>query len=484
MRAIRPQAGPQEAFLSTSADVAIYGGAAGGGKTWSLLLEPLRHISTVDGFGAVIFRRTSPQITNEGGLWDESERLYPTLGAMAREYRLEWSFPPHDNVIKFAHMQHEKNRLDWQGSQIALIGFDELTHFTRGQFMYMFSRNRSTCGIRPYIRAGCNPIPDDDPTGGWIHELIGWYIGDDGYAIPERSGVVRWFVVVDDTFIWSRDHDNLRSRYPHIEPKSFTFVHSSVYDNKILLEKDPGYLANLQALPLVERGQLLDGNWHIKPEAGTVFNRAWFRLISRTAAHNETFTAVVRFWDIAATEKQIGGRRKNDPDYTVGVLMGKATDGRYIVLDVDDFQEGPTERDKRMRRVSNQDAAAYGRLYRVAWEKQPAAAGKSLDIDFYRMFDGLNCYAVMPRGDKVLRAGPFASQAEGGMVYVVDAEWTNRYLRWLHGFPDLAHDDHVDASSGAHFVLSGELQNLPDQPVQESRWATEETQSGGKWRKY
>src|SRR5215467_12239907 len=77
---IGPQEGPQSQFLATSADIAIYGGAAGGGKTFAELLEPLRHVGNKD-FGAVIFRRTTPQITNEGALWDESIKLYPQLGA-------------------------------------------------------------------------------------------------------------------------------------------------------------------------------------------------------------------------------------------------------------------------------------------------------------------------------------------------------------------------------------------------------------------
>jgi hypothetical protein len=80
---IRPQAGPQTTFLSTRADIAIYGGAAFGGKTWALTVEPLRHVDNPH-FGAVFFRRTSPQITNEGGPWDEAEKIYPLIGASPR----------------------------------------------------------------------------------------------------------------------------------------------------------------------------------------------------------------------------------------------------------------------------------------------------------------------------------------------------------------------------------------------------------------
>lgn len=72
MEEIRPQPGAQEAFLSTSADIAIYGGAAGGGKSFAILMEPLRHVTSVKDFSAVIFRRNATQVKNPGGLWDAS----------------------------------------------------------------------------------------------------------------------------------------------------------------------------------------------------------------------------------------------------------------------------------------------------------------------------------------------------------------------------------------------------------------------------
>jgi hypothetical protein len=75
---IKPQAGAQEKFLASPADIVVYGGAAGGGKTYSLLLECLRHADT-PGFNAVVFRRQANQITNAGGLWDTAINIYSQL---------------------------------------------------------------------------------------------------------------------------------------------------------------------------------------------------------------------------------------------------------------------------------------------------------------------------------------------------------------------------------------------------------------------
>ena len=86
--------------------------------------------------------------------------VYKAVGGVAREGKLDWSFPSRA-AVSFAHLEHENNVYDWQGSQIPLIEFDEITHFTGRQFWYMFSRNRSTCGIRGLETSsiGCSRAP-------------------------------------------------------------------------------------------------------------------------------------------------------------------------------------------------------------------------------------------------------------------------------------------------------------------------------------
>jgi hypothetical protein len=253
---IRPQPGAQERYLSCPADIAIYGGAAFGGKSWALLVEPLRHVNNPD-FGAVIFRRTSPQITNEGGLWDEAGSLYPLVGGTPRVGDLEWRFPS-GACISFRHLQHEDTKYDWQGSQVCLIEFDELTHFSETQFFYMLSRNRSTCGVRPYVRASTNP-----DSGSWVRGFLSpWLDGD--HPCYARDGELRYLLRVNGKLVWGKSRAELKEKHPDLAPKSVTFIRARIYDNRIGMAKDPGYLANLQALPAVEKARLLDGDWDVK----------------------------------------------------------------------------------------------------------------------------------------------------------------------------------------------------------------------------
>lgn len=198
--------------------------------------------------------------------------IYPIVGADAKESMLEWVFPKGPK-LKFSHLEHEKNVLDWQGSQIPFIGFDELTHFTEKQFFYLLSRNRSTCGVKPYVRATCNPDPES-----WVAKLIEWWIDQEtGYPIPERDGAVRYFIKSGADYIWGDSEAEVIEKAAHIlEPliersgidatnfiKSLSFVSGSIYDNKALLNINPGYLANLLSQDEQTRLQLLDGNWKV-----------------------------------------------------------------------------------------------------------------------------------------------------------------------------------------------------------------------------
>lgn len=433
---IEPQRGPQTEFLSTTADIALYGGAAGGGKSFGLLLEPLRHYHNSK-FGGVIFRRNTVQVRNEGGLWDESMNLYFPLKGHPREAFLEWNFPS-GMRMKFAHLENEKTVYDWQGSQIPYIGFDELTHFTSNQFWYMLSRNRSTSGVAGYIRATCNPDADS-----WVRQLIDWYIGSDGTPIKERAGRIRWFIRIEDTIVWADDPKELIDRQSGSQPKSFTFIPSSIYDNKILMEKDPGYLSNLMALSRIERLRLLGGNWNVRATAGMYFQRDWFEIVDAIPPQSR----VVRYWDRAATKPN---ETNPDPDWTAGLKLYELPNKTYVIGDVRRCRESPLKVEQIVKNTASYD----GYLVPVYVEQDPGSSGIADADNYVRVLAGWDVRVRKPTKDKETRARPVSAQCEAGNIKVLRAPWNEAFFNELENFPEGAHDDQVDCLSGAFNELA------------------------------
>lgn len=439
----RPQPGPQTQFLASPADIIIYGGAAGGGKSFGLLLDSLRHFNNPD-FGAIIFRRTSVQVRNQGGLWDESMKIYPYFGARPREAYLEWVFP-NGMSLGFANLEHDKDVFNYQGAQIPLIGFDELTHFTENQFFYMLSRNRSTSGVKPRIKATTNPDPDS-----WVRKFIDWWIGDDGYAIKERSGVIRWFIRINDSMHWANSPEEIYAQFgkgPEIIPKSVTFIAAKLTDNKILMEKDPAYMGNLLAMNRVDRLRLLGGNWNVRATAGGLFRREWFPIIETVPPG---WIQSIRFWDRAATKPHENNR---DPDYTRGLKLYKYRDGTFVVVDIRSMRDTPGQVEQLVKSVAAHDSYEV----MVMSQQDPGSAGVAEAEHFIKLLAGFNARVMTTSKDKVTRAKPVSAQCEAGNVRVVRAPWNDEFFSELENFPDSNHDDIVDTLSGAFNELSGGL---------------------------
>ena len=439
-RPIMPQPGPQEAFLGSDADIAIFGGAAGSGKSWALLLEAMRYPSKRP-FDSVMFRRNTTDIRRPGGLWSESIKLFPHAGGIPVQHQLTWRWPGAGNV-KLAHLEHETDVFAWHGSQIQCLCFDELTTFTRSQFFYLLSRNRGAVGVRPYVRASCNA-----DAGSWVAEFIAWWIDQEtGYPIPERSGVIRYFVRgPDDGLLWfdSKQEAMAATGQPAATIKSMTFISAKLADNPALMQSDPGYLANLMMLPRVERERLLLGNWKITASAGLFFRRSWVKVIDIKPAH---LMPIARGWDLAATAETA----ENDPDYTCGTLMGRTMDGQYVVLDHTWLRGTPAEVERAVYNTATQD----GFEVTVALPQDPGAAGKAWLASFVRVLAGFTIESGLESGDKIARFSPFSSQAEHGNVLVMRGAWNERFFSMLESFPDHPHDDDADSVSRAFNTIA------------------------------
>ena len=459
IKILKPQRGPQERFLATPASICVYGGAAGSGKTYAELLVPLRYID-VQGYGAVIFRKNANQIYNEGGLWNEAAKMYGGIdGAEVRKGDGAWVFKDKKGIeqsrVSFRHIERYEEVYNYQGSQICTIMFDELTHFSKETFFYMLSRNRSTCGVEPFVRATCNPDADS-----WVAEFISWWINQEtGYPIPERSGVIRWMMRRDGKLFWADkkieliELFGLKTEEEKQEPRSVTFIAASIYDNQELLKVNPQYLANLKALPEVDRERLLYGNWKIKPAGGMYCKRSQVRIIEKEP---DDLVSVCRAWDFAATEKTEG----NDPDFTSGVLMGRRKNGNFVVLNVINARISAGDVEKLLINTARADRTKHGRKYKIRIPIDPGAAGKIVADSYIKKLAGYPVSSERVTGSKILRATPFATQWQNGNVEVLAADWNDMYLSQLEFFPDGKHDDMVDASSDSFNELAEPTFNI------------------------
>ena len=227
----------QARFLRRGEYEALYGGAAGGGKSEALVMEALRQVH-IPHYRALLLRKTYPELSE---LIGKSLLYYPRAFPKARfnETRHRWTFPS-GATVEFGAMHRTADRLKYQGRTWDYIAFDELTHFTWEEYSYLFSRNRPIGkGTRVYMRASANP-------GGIGH---GWVKERFVTAAPPGTRIVsRLDVQQPDGSVRTLTRDRV-------------FIPARVYDNRVLLENDPNYIGSLSLLPEAERKALLDGDW-------------------------------------------------------------------------------------------------------------------------------------------------------------------------------------------------------------------------------
>jgi len=397
-------------------------------------------------FRGIFFRRTVPQLRNPGGLWDESKKLYALTGANMRDQQMEWVFPS-GAWVKMSGCEHDKDVFAHQGAQYAFVGIDELTHFSAFVFWYLVSRLRSMSGVRPRVRATCNPDPKS-----WVKEFIGWWLDAEGrYADPAKAGRIRWFVRDSDEIVWADTPEELQEARPHLfedvdDPRkiamSVTFIPAKLDDNQELLKKDPAYRAKLRAQDQVTRAQLEDGDWKTDFTAGMLFREEWFEIVELHQVPDSVRR--IRYWDLA-------GSKRRRSDFTAGVALGE-TDGIYFVLDVRNQKQTPYETEQLLKGTAGVD----GRFVPVHVE-QEAGAGAAIAMDHLRRnvlkgYD-VQTHEVRGEGTKIDRARPASSAAQAGHVKLVRGPWNRVFLDQVQSFPDGSHDDVVDAFSGAFNAL-------------------------------
>lgn len=417
--------GPQMQFLGLRCFEAGFGGAAGGGKSQALLVDAVRYVGRGYGgnYAALLLRRKFPDL--EKSLIVNSQTYYKSLGGQYNDNKKTWTFPAGERVY-FGHLQHEKDVLGYQGTELQYVGFDELTQFTLRQYTYLISRLRSAHGVPLRLRSATNP---GGPGHEWVKARFApWLVP--GPGLRAASGEVLRFIRERK----EGERESIETRVAKGTPGALgrTFIRSRLVDNP-RLANDGVYARSLEELDPVTRAQLRDGDWDIQPAAGLYFKRAWFRFLDEKPA---TVVGRVRYWDLAASPTG---------DFAVGARISRTPEGLFVVEDVARLRGTPGEVRAAVRATAELDGPAVP----VCLEQDPGQSGKDQMRSYQLDLVGWRVIPCPKRVSKIVAAGPISGQAQAQNVALVKGPWNEQFIGELEAFPDGDHDDQVDALSGA-----------------------------------
>jgi predicted phage terminase large subunit-like protein len=250
-------------------------------------------------------------------------------------------------------------------------------------------------------------------------------------------------------------HAFVKQRFLEGQPTANrVFIPSRLDDNPHLDQEQ--YRTSLQELDPFTRAQLLEGDW--SEHSDGCFRREWFPIIDFAPADFVAIThpgqdmqpqaieRKVRAWDLAATAPTPG----RDPDWTVGLLMGKTQQGEYIIIDVQRIRATPLAVQELVLRCAAHD----GRGVRIVMEEEGGSSGKFVTDQYARALAGWQFQGIRSTGNKRERAAPLSRMAQAGHVKLVRGPWNAPFLDELATFPQGAHDDQVDAASLAFSQLT------------------------------
>ena len=396
----------QQVFLRTNAMEALFGGAAGGGKSSALLMAALQYVD-VPGYSALLFRRTLQDLTLPGALMDRFRDWIAPFDDVRWNANTYTATFPSGARISFGYLNNKDDYLRYKGVEVQFIGMDEVTEIRESDYRYLFSRlRRPSTGplsqVPLRMRCASNPAPN------WVRQRF----------LVEGSTHGRIFVP-------SKLTDN-----PGIDPESY---------RRALSELDP-----------IERKRLEEGDWWVT-SLGSMFQRQDFVIVDPfdVPEFSTSSARVVRFWDMAATEPSYSNP---DPDWTVGTLV-MFDKGIAWVMDVKRVRA----KGEAVERLIAETAAEDGPTVSIRVEQEPGSAGKNL-LDQYARYvvPGYDFMGVRATGDKQTRARPFAAAVANGNVRVLSASWLTEWLDEMSSFPEACnHDDQVDSVVGAYTFLAG-----------------------------
>lgn len=448
---IAPASKKQEMYINSTADVVIFGGGAGSGKSYLGAMDFLKYTDDPK-FRALVTRRINPQIHGPGGIFETFLNLHREvygahLRVKKRDGILEY---PSGATITFRHCQYEEDKHSFQGWQLSAYLGDEIQQMTESQVIYIMSRLRTDAKNKPVFRGTCNPAG----KGHWLTKWIQWYLLEDGLPDPEKCGVIRYFTMRDNEMVWADSADELKEKIPGCNPLSFTFISANVYDNPVLMTRNPEYVAWLEGQDRETKEALLYGNWYVTKMEENYFKRRWTPVVLEPPFTGHR----ARGFDLAGSIKD---EINKDPDYTATVLLSKNREGKYCIEHahrmrerfhtVEEYILGLSDIDPPdITYIIPVDAGVAGKAYASTLQKKLAEKGR-----FCKLY---------PSGQKskLIRFRPLASVCESGAVSVLSADWNDWFFDELEQFrgDGKQHDDALDAAVAAFWYLNQGV-NLP-----------------------
>jgi predicted phage terminase large subunit-like protein len=432
---MEPQYNPKQHALLLMNDKleVLYGGAVAGGKSEGLLQAASQFLD-IPGYEAMIFRRTYIDLSLPGALISRSMEWWKGTAAHWDGANHKWTFPE-GSSLQFGYCEGPNDHYRYQGMEVQFIGFDELTQFNLEQYTYLFSRlRRLKVGPGANIPIRCRSATNPGGVGHeWVADRFNLPLGPDPRKSPNRA-----------------------------------FISASLEDNPYLDAEE--YEKSLAELPEVTRQQLRHGDWTITTSGGKFDPTKIHVIPPDEMPEPHEFTQIVRYWDIAGTAYD--GR--NDPDWTVGLKLGRTRFGRsqidmpdWWILDVVRLRSAPDGVEAAMRQTARRDG--YGI---PIWIEQAKGTGKNLVQSYAaNVLGNFEVHGLPPVGDKAVRAAIPAARVNEGRVYAIQAVWNRPLFAELGVFSEKEeknrHDDQVDALSGAFIALDRQAAMGQSGPVRQ-----------------
>lgn len=431
---------------------ALYGGAAGGGKSDALLMAAAQYVDRPE-YAGVLFRRTFADLSLPGALMDRAHAWWDNAPGVAWDGNKKTFRFSSGAKIAFAYLQHPGDEIRYQGAEFQYVGWDELTQFPdRRPPQYLLSRIR-----RPSI----STIP--------LRALGATNPGGPGHS---------WV---------AEDYDVM------LDGNGFPFYPARIVDNPFIDRE--AYIAGLMHLHPTTRAQLLAGDWRAR-EPGDYFRREWFGplLDPEVDTWASRDCVRVRWWDLAASVQEGAA-------HTCGVKMSRHRAGVYAIEHCSSFKATPGQRDARIVDIAKSD----GRTVTVGLEIEPGSGGVAQveAISEKLKQHGIRCVYARPKSEldhrekiyvvrapsssnaKASRCDPVAACLERGYsrrgegeewdavtqgrvpwfgddadkplgeqrdgIRLFAGPWTQKYLDIVEGFPGdgTQRVDEADATSGA-----------------------------------